>query len=181
MPIESQVDPVDAALRDVYATSASRRQFTLKIRRLMAETGISRAMLGYRAKKLGLRFISNRNWTRDEDVFIEENAGELPVRTIAKMLGRSVDSIYMRMFRLRLKSRCRRGYGICDLSDCLGCSDSTIHIWIKRGWLRRRDGRFPASMVNRFLADHLDEISLKRAEEEWLKDRLVELFNERRK
>lgn len=148
----------------------------MKMRQLMAATGISRAMLGYRAKKLGLRFISRRNWTDYEDTYLENHAGEMPLAKLARMLGRSKDSISCRLRQLAMSARFRRGYSLEELSQCLGANDSTVRMWKRRRWLRTHYGRFMPDNVDRFIAEHIEEISFRRADEQWLKDRLVELI-----
>lgn len=169
--------PVDAALREIY-TSATRAQFTLRVRRLVVDSGVSRAMLHHRAMKLGLRFTAKRHWTRYEDEYLRDFAGQMSLRELAKVLGRSKNSISCRLGRLALSAKFRNGYSIEELSECLGAADTTVRQWLKRKWLFRRDGRIPPQAVNRFIAGHLDEICFRRADEQWLKRRIAEFFPE---
>jgi hypothetical protein len=167
---------IDTRLRDIYATSASRRQFTASIRTLMAESGISRAMLHSRAARLGLRFISKRNWTHYEDQWLADNAGKLPIRRMAVILGRSKESISCQMQRLELSERWESGYSIQALAGLLGCSEITVKSWQRRGWLIMRYGRFPARTVRDFLSWHLEEVNLRRADDAWIKRQLRALI-----
>jgi hypothetical protein len=167
----------DALLRDTYAQARTRRELAEGLAEFRRLTGISPSSTARRCIDLGLCWITKKAWTDAEMLYLREKVREMPVTAIAKNLHRSLDSVKIRLRRMRESYRVsREGYTQVDIGWLLGVSEATVRQWLARGWLRRREGMITVYCVRVFLYRHLMDISLARCDQMWLKGELSALL-----
>lgn len=86
-----------------------------------------------------------RAWTEDERAELESLLMEgMPIKRIAKRLRRGIPAIYSQISRRGGSVRAIRtaiGLGVrsaCKVGRLLGVADTTVALWIERGWLTAR-------------------------------------------
>ena len=100
---------LDEELRDIYATSASRRQLALRMSALVERTGFPRTAFQGRTNKLNLRFCFRKSYTPAEVDYIEQNVGPKSIREVAKDLGRSWHAVAVKSRELGISAVARPG------------------------------------------------------------------------
>ncbi len=94
-------------------------------------------LIWYKAKKLGLstRPEKPRPWSRQERGYLLWNAGEKPVRRIARKLGRSVAAVQQMLSNKGASSKLRtpKEYTLHRVSRLLGVTDTTVRLWFQQG------------------------------------------------
>ncbi len=74
---------------------------------------------------------TKKNWTKEEDAFLELKAGAMPADLIAKHLHRSVHSVYWRIHHLGLSLTIESdNWPANNLADLLKVPTRTVHWWI---------------------------------------------------
>ncbi len=107
---------------------------TFTIDWLCEETGLSRKNLTKWAASEGLTRRSPR-WTRKADQYLEDQYFHMRIEDIAAELGRSQQGIIQRAKKLGITKKAE-GYTLTSLAEALGCTQPTVHRWIKNGWLK---------------------------------------------
>lgn len=176
-------------LRQFY--KGSPRQRGRAVRLLARERGLPRWWIIRQAQKLGLGYpMRRKNWNEQEISWLEENVGQLCPERLAVHLGRSLNSVVLKIKRLHLSRRTRRGwFTLRDLEIGFGEDHRRIYEWVKRRWLRAgRDDRiagssgmpfwrFTIDAVREFIWNHPTEFDLKKADQGWFLN-LVEMCSE---
>jgi hypothetical protein len=161
------------ALRVVYA-ARNKARLSEGLDRLERLTGWPRDAFKTEAIRLGITQGGHRRrWTDEDEAYLRERIGVVSTGTIARRLGRSVDSVQERAKRLELSRRAKEGYNVQDLCAALGAHYSVIRGWMRRGLLgkpHRRGGlRVTEGSVQRFLLQHSHEYDLRRVDQAWYK------------
>jgi hypothetical protein len=99
------------------------------------------------------------------------------VGALAKKLNRTPASARAKLKQLEMSARIKEGYTKEDLRFLLGVSAKFIRKWVRWGWLRVVNGRFPESGFAKFLRQHPDQYQLSRVEEAWFKGLIFPTFN----
>lgn len=172
----------EAELRIVYATSAHNRgELTLALNRFVAKHRIPRPVVQWKAGQLGIRMDNRNPWTVKEKDFLGQNAGELSAKEIARMLGRSNDSVISQMERMELSRRVTDGYAITQICEVFGVSFALATKWVDKGWLRiAKNGRIPETSVLRLLKTQPQSYDLRRVDQTWFKGMVFSAFGAQR-
>ena len=90
----------------------------------------------YKAEKLGIanRREKPRPWSHEEHGYLLWNAGEKPVRRIARRLGRSVSAVQQMVSSRGASSKLRtpEQYTLHRVSKLLGVSDAVVRLWFQQ-------------------------------------------------
>jgi hypothetical protein len=133
------------------------------------------------AKQLGLVHTrnNNREWTKQDETYLEANIHKMNIRAIAKKLGRTENAVRKRAATIGI-NKCSDGYTLRGLALALGCDPRAIKRWIEKGWLRgmrrqtdREQGDlwyFSDAAVRDFIKKHPDAIDHRKAAWPWLVD-----------
>jgi hypothetical protein len=177
-------------LKKFYKGSPRERGRATRI--LARERNLPRWWVVRTAQKLGLGYpMKRKNWNAKEIEWLEEHIGELSAERLAAHLGRSVNSVVLKIKRLHLSRRVRRGwFNMRDMEKGFGEGHRRIYEWIRRGWLHaERDTRiagssgmpfwkFTVDAVREFIWNHPTEFDLKKADQAWFL-LLVEMCSEK--
>jgi hypothetical protein len=157
-------------LKEAYGLGKVER--ALAIDKLQARTKWPRHAFHQMAQDMGLSF-NRREWTAEDDAYLQERIGVMAVRAISRALKRSMGSVRARAARLELSERVKEGYNISDLVAVLGVSPGTVGGWMRRGLLgavQERAGlRTSEDAVVQFLRRYPGEYDLRRVDQVWFK------------
>lgn len=160
-------------LRDAYA--GGYQHLTAGLDRLVRRTGWPRFAFIREARRLEIGSVGTRwAWTPEEDAYLAEHAGVQPMDEIAKALGRSRRSVWMRsQRRLRTSMRVSEGYTVQDLAEAMSISWKGMHALFERGYFGRvkniQGHRVSEKAVVKFLVEHPDKYDLRRVDQGWFK------------
>lgn len=161
---------MDALVRAVYSEGYAVRERGRMTRQLAIRFQFPHYIVKFRAAKLGLTRDIRHRWTPEEIRFLEESAGEMSVRRIAKVLGHGVLKVQAAMERMKISRRITTGMALADVSGVMGVTQSLVMKWERQGWLPRdREGRFQEKALARFLHDHPEQYDLRRVDQEFFK------------
>jgi hypothetical protein len=166
-------DRLTAQLREAYA--GNKVGLSRALDRLSRDTGWPRHAFKTHAIRLGITQGGHRRrWTVQEDEHLAEFMASQSLRTMARALGRSVESVDARAERLKLSRRLREGwYNLADLATVFGAHHSTVRGWMRRGFLGKvHEGaqlRVVETNVVRFLRRLPHEYDLRRVDQLWFK------------
>ena len=135
------------------------------------------------ARQLGIARSNHREWTADEESYLETHYHWLSHREIAKKLDRSIAEIEHKR-RMMSVRKCSAGYTMQEVAEGLGCSDKTIAKWIEAKWLRanrrataRSDDRsawyISDQAIRDFVRNHANKINQHKVDLLWLIDILL--------
>lgn len=89
----------DTRLRLIYQTSCGRERMIPKLKKMAEELAWPRHTLRMRAQRLGLTKNVAKPWTDKEIRYIEDHAGKMSIRAMARTLGRTYMSIASKVNR----------------------------------------------------------------------------------
>lgn len=165
----------DEAIRQAYAQGLYARH-TAAVKALATRKGTSVRQVRYRACKLGLtrHLRGNKPWKPDEEKQLRELGGKVSTTYIAKLLGRSVASVSVRLSRMELKGRVvERGYTRYELCDLMGINNRTLQTLLeKRPMTPNRFKNFSRAEVQMWIFDLLEVLELRRFDQDFLKQML---------
>ncbi len=170
-------------LRQVYC--GSRTEIGQGLDRLVRKTAWPRHMFKIEASRRGWTHKANRKpWTREEVELLEEKLGRVPVKTIARELRRSWESVAAKAGKLHLSRKRREGYNLSELQVVFGAPYSRVWRWVHRGLLGQVHGDGKETWVKeenvvRFLRRHAHEYDLRRVDQAWFKSMLFGLAAEK--
>lgn len=171
----SWTEEEDEELRRIYAMSHAGRS-AAALRKLAVAKGVRLTHCRNRASTLGLARVAGgrRRWTQAEIENLRAYAGELTVRRIARILGRTESSVTCRLHLMELSGRAKdRGYLRYQLADLMGVDLETLRKLLKRFPMKTNVlGNFSESDVQLWIFDHLEELELRKFNQDWLKTML---------
>ncbi len=158
-----------AELRDAYSFAGTRKEFSLRLKRLYARTGWPRHAFTIEAKRLGI-VQSRRFWTKEEDEVLAETVGRLSMTAVARKVQRPYESVVARVKVLHLSQRVRTGFSRKDIAELLGVGTQTVQRWMDRGWLGKvhetnNGNRVSEANVRKFIREHHAEYDLRRVDQ----------------
>lgn len=163
----------DAELRRIYAIS-SHGAASAALKAFAERKGIDRKACRNRAYKLHLTRVAggHRIWTKTERENLHHYAGKIPAWKIAKILGRSDDSVKSQIYLMGLTARVEdRGYTRLQIAELMGVDlGYTLRKLLRKFPIRTNGlGNFSCSDVQLWIWDHLEEFELRKFNQEWLK------------
>lgn len=164
---------IDATIKRIYGGQQNGRQ-----RRASIATGWPEWKAHARAKELGLtKTIDKRPYTKADVAFILLHLGQRSTRWISKRIGRSENSVSIKIFKLGRSQSVTEGYTLDRLSGLFGVAQNTVMSWRRRGLLRvetREDttAARPAWQVSdaavlEFIVRNPDEFNLRLVDQNW--------------
>lgn len=107
--------------------------------KIAAKWGWPKWAIKKRAAQLALCYPADRrDWTAEEEAFLEVHTGRRTVVWMARKLKRSDTSVVLKLKRMGISRRYREGFTVADLSVCFGVDHHTVDRWIDKGFLRAR-------------------------------------------
>jgi DNA-binding CsgD family transcriptional regulator len=163
---------IETKIRTAYAMSSKHAKATA-LRRIAFDHEMDVANIYDRAQTLGIQKVTGmrRPWTEAEVQNLTYYAGKVPLKRIAAILGRSLNSVAHRMRLLKLSSAIvDRGYTRAELADVMGIAPATVAGWIQRKKLALNlCGLINETEVVNFLCENLEELELRQMDQCWLK------------
>jgi len=122
--------------RDYQGTMRSAAAIAQYLSAMTGENITMYAVTG-QVQKLGISFIRRKSWTTDEDERLSDLIGKYDPKKIARIMGRSVNSVVVRSKRLGCSRRARNGWftkrEVCEI---LGVDHRLAQAWIDAGKLK---------------------------------------------
>lgn len=166
-------------IRQAYHRSRNRTILSQEVTRLATSWGIPRYLITNHAAKIGICNTSWKPWTKQEITTLREKSGVLPLKKLAKELGRSPVSVKQKILKLNMSSAVSEGYSIKQLQELLGVRHARVENWLQQGWLRREHDRITEASLRKFLFARMEEYSFRKCDEAWLKGMLNESYGAR--
>jgi hypothetical protein len=148
----------DAGLRDA-------------VTEICKKTGWSRAAVVRRAHKLGVpaKEREQRHWTEADRNFLVQSIRHVPVKTIARELGRTENAVWCKIWAEGLRARYDADHSQRELRSKLNVRAPIVRGWIEKGWLRLgRNNRVKDRSLKVLFEEHGDEINWDRADRAWI-------------
>lgn len=133
-----------------------------------------------RAAVLGLCYPADRrDWTKKEESFVSWHAGYRTVNWMSKQLKRSLSSVVLKLKRMKISRRIRKGYTMRDLELCFGIDHRGIEKWVRAGQLkiRKRHTKRPLDIwwvedaqILAFIQAHPMAFRLDKVDQQWFMD-----------
>lgn len=134
---------------------------------------VSRAAVRRRARKLGLA-PPRRRWSADDtNLLLHAIGGESSIAMIAKILGRTEDSVRSKLRQLEYSIDDFDGYRPKQLANWFDLSVRQVRYWVERGYLETRNHRITEESLRAFLRERPESIPFDRLSEgmqRWLRD-----------
>lgn len=144
---------LDTRLRLIYQTSCGRERMIPKLQRMAADLGWPRHTLRLRAQRLGLTKDVARPWSDVELRFLEENAGKMSTREIARVLERTFLSVAGKINRgfFRIEGQLILG----EVVELFSVTWYRAKQWVAAGWLTPSAGEwYTIADVHAFMLEH---------------------------
>ena len=136
------------------------------------KTGWSRASVARRAHKLGVpvKQRGRRNaWTEADRNFLVQSVGHVPVKTIARELGRTENAVWCKIWEEGLRARYDMDHSQRELCLKLNVRARVARGWIEKGWLKLgRNYRVKDRSLKAFFEEHRDEVNWARVDRAWV-------------
>lgn len=155
---------------------------------IAAELGFPDWAVKKRAAHLGVCYHVDRNdWTKEEERFLLDWAGDRDAAWIAKKLGRPLASVVLKFKRMKISRRVRKDtYTMTELQLCFGTDHHVIQRWIREGKLqvrKRGTARLPQqggdtydvreSDILAFIQSHPMAFRLDKVDQVWFLDLML--------
>ena len=172
-------DEKDALLRQRYDGKVPNRS-----KAIASQLGWPCWVIRKRAAALGLCTpwpADRKDWTREEEAFLEQHAGTRHVNWLRRKLNRSLTSVVLKIKRMGFSRSRSDGYSLRDLEACFGIDHHGIERWVREGKLKVRhwNPEHPAkggmwfvtqSAVLRFVRTHPMAFRLDKVDQVWFLD-----------
>lgn len=123
-------DAGDALLKHLYDPAVQGRS-----REIAQRLGIPRWAVNRRAATLGLSRPKERQWSPDDEGYLEGNFHHVSVKALARRFRRSPTAVKLKAKRLGLR-KYEEGYTACSLAEALGVDPHWVLARIRSGRLR---------------------------------------------
>jgi hypothetical protein len=134
------------------------------------ETGWRRDAIIRKAHKLGVpkkEYQRKQEWSEIDRTFLLVSVRHVPVKRIARQLGRPEKSVWVQIWREGLPGAWDEGYSRRELCRKFHVSSATLRGWIRAELLKDgADGRVPERSVRAFLRQHLELLDWNRLDPE---------------
>jgi hypothetical protein len=137
---------------------------------LQRETGWPRDAIVRKAHKLGVpkkQYQRKQEWSEIDRTFLLVSVRHVPVKKIARQLGRPEKAVWVQIWREGLPGAWEEGYSRRELCRRFHVSAATLHGWIRAEFLKDgADGRVPERSVRAFLRYHRELVNWDRLDPE---------------
>jgi hypothetical protein len=126
-------------LRDAYK-NPKKPALTAALKLLSARARWPRAVLTGEAHRIGLaerRAARERKWTESEIEHLRWALGTASAQVIARKLGQSRISVESKIAAMKISAQVGDGYGVSDIAQVMGVSQSKVSGWLRRGLMGR--------------------------------------------
>jgi hypothetical protein len=134
------------------------------------ETGWPRDAIIRKAHKLGVpkkKYQKKQEWGEIDRTFLLASVRHVPVRKIARLLGRPVKAVWVQIWREGLAAAWDEGYSRRELCRRFHVSPATLRGWIRAELLKDgAEGRVPERSVCAFLRQHPELVNWDRLDPE---------------
>jgi hypothetical protein len=134
------------------------------------ETGWPRDAVIRKAHKLGVpkkEYQKKQEWGEIDRTLLLASVRHVPVRKIARLLGRPVKAVWVQIWREGLAAAWDEGYSRRDLCRRFHVSPATLRGWIREELLKDgAEGRVPERSVRAFLRHHRELVNWDRLDPE---------------
>ena len=137
---------------------------------MQRETGWPRDAIVRRVHKLGVpkkQYQTKQEWSEIDRTFLLVSVRHVPVRKIARQLGRPERAVWVQIWREGLRGAWEEGYSRRELCRKFHVSGATLRDWIRAELMKDgADGRVPERSVREFLRHHRELVDWKRLDPE---------------
>jgi hypothetical protein len=137
---------------------------------MQRETRWPRDAIVRRAHKLGVpkkQYQRKHEWSEIDRTFLLVSVRHVPVRKIARQLGRPEKAVWVQIWREGLRGAWEEGYSRRELCRKFRVSGSTLRGWIRAELMKHgADGRVPERSVREFLRHHRELVDWDRLDPE---------------
>jgi hypothetical protein len=137
---------------------------------LQRETGWPRDAIVRKAHKLGVpkkQYQRKQEWSEIDRTFLLVSVRHVPVKKIARQLGRPEKAVWVQIWREGLPGAWEEGYSRRELCRKFHVSAATLRGWIRAEFLKDgADGRVPERSVKVFLRYHRELVNWDRLDPE---------------
>jgi hypothetical protein len=135
-------------------------------------TGWSRSAVVHRAHKLGVP-VDERGkfnaWTEADRNFLVQSVRHVPVKTIARELGRTENAVWCKIWEEGLRARYDADPSQRELCCKLNVRAPIVRGWIDKGWLKLgRNNRIKDRSLKAFFEEHHDALNWARVDRAWV-------------
>jgi hypothetical protein len=141
------------------------------------DTGWPRDAIVRKAHNLGVpkkEYQRKQEWSEIDRTFLLISIRHVPVKRIARQLGRPEKAVWMQIWREGLSGAWEEGYSRRELCRKFHISSATLRGWIRAELLKDgADGRIPERFVRELLRQHPDLVDWDRLDSEarqWILD-----------
>ena len=137
---------------------------------MQRETGWRRDAIVRRVHKLGVpkkQYQRKQEWSEIDRTFLLVSVRHVPVRKIARQLGRPEKAVWVQIWREGLRGAWEEGYSRRELCRRFHMSGATLRGWIRTELMKDgADGRIPERSVREFLRHHRELVNWDRLDPE---------------
>jgi hypothetical protein len=134
------------------------------------ETGWPRDSIVRRVHKLGIpkkQYQRKQEWSEIDRTFLLVSVRHVPVKKIARQLGRPEKAVWVQIWREGLRGAWEEGYSRRELCRKFRVSGATLRGWIRAELMKDgADGRVPERSVREFLRHHRELVDWDRLDPE---------------
>ena len=136
------------------------------------KTDWSRAAVVRRAHRLGVPAAKRgerSDWTEADRNFLVQSIRHVPVKTIARELGRTENAVWCKIWEEGLTARYEADHSQRELCRKLHVRAPIVRGWIEKGWLKLgRNDRIKDRSLKAFFEEYGNEINWDRADRAWI-------------
>jgi hypothetical protein len=167
-------------LRCAWTKELDQQLFTLSaglglsaaVSEIREKTGWSRAAIVRRAHKLGVATGERGDrspWTEADRNFLAQSIRHVPVKAIARELGRTENAVWCKIWEEGLRAPYEEDYSQRELCRRLHVRAPIVRGWIEKGWLKLgRNGRVKDRSLKAFFQEHGNELNWERVDRAWV-------------
>jgi hypothetical protein len=136
------------------------------------KTGWSRAAVVRRAHRLGVPAAERGErsyWSEADRNFLVQSIGHVPVKTIARELGRTENAVWCKIWEEGLRAPYDADHSQRELCCKLQVRAQVVRGWIEKGWLRLgRNNRVKDRSLKVFFEEYGDQLNWERVDRAWV-------------
>ncbi len=139
---------------------------------IRGKTGWSRAAIVRRAHKLGVATGERGErspWTEADRNFLAQSIRHVPVKAIARELGRTENAVWCKIWEEGLRAAYEEDYSQRELCRRLHVRAPSVRGWIEKGWLKLgRNDRVKDRSLKAFFQEHGNKLNWERVDRAWI-------------